>query len=391
MKRITLILFVSAAAVVAVLAGVMVLRKYNRGKVIEATAPSAGHVNVRVETAHTQDVARALYAAGDIESPCVVDIVPKVGGVLEGYLRKNGDVLKEGDPVEEGEQVAVIEHAALDAVAVQADAALKVAQAVVRQAEINYNRLKKDRERVENLYSQGSVSEQQRDQAVSASEAAEAALNLALAQQDSGQAAVNLARLSRQDAFVKTPIAGVLVRTYVDRGNLVGPGRPVMRVASMNPVRVTAEIGEQNISFFAGGPVSAVVTVDACPGKVFNCSAVLKRPDVNRMSRTATVEMELPNAHGVLKPGMFARVRLVLEQKTGVLAVPESALVRNGTTCLFVIEGGKAVKRDVTLGLSDGLLTEIIAGISPGEQIVIAGAQAISDGEDVMAAGKANE
>lgn len=383
MKRSVSVSVVAVIAVVAVLAGVTALRRLVKGRAIEETAPVSGHMNVGVEEARVRDIVRAVYATGEVESPCVVELVPKVGGVLEGYTRADGSLLKEGDSVEAGGQVAVIEHAALDAVVRQAAAALKVAEAAVRQAQIGRDRTKKDGERIENLFNQGSVNEQQRDQAVAGAEAADAALGMAKAQMEAAQAALNLAEINMKEAFLVSPVAGVLVRKYVDPGNLVGPGRPVLRIAVMDPVRVSAEIGERNLGSLAGGSVPAEITVDAIPGRIFAGAAVLKRPDVNRMSRTISVEMELPNPGGLLKPGMFARVRLVLDEKKGVLAAPESAIVRNGGECVFVVEGGKAVRREVKLGLSDGLVSEILSGIQPGEKIVISGAQAISDGEAV--------
>ncbi len=106
-------------------------------------------------------------------------------------------------------------------------------------------------------------------------------------------------------------------------------------------------------------------------------------PVLSPETRTAEVRVEVPNPEGALRPGMTARVRVVLGRREGVVTVPVEAVVRQGgRAVVFVVEDGVARARPVATGLSDGLRVEV-QGVRAGERVVVAGQESLRDGMPV--------
>lgn len=107
-------------------------------------------------------------------------------------------------------------------------------------------------------------------------------------------------------------------------------------------------------------------------------------PGFDPLTRTLDAEVHLPNPDGKLRPGMYGRARIQVGLHKQSLVVPESAVqLSGGQRFLFVIDGGKAQRRAVTIGIDGGTVLEIVSGLKPDEQIVVAGSDALSDGSPV--------
>jgi RND family efflux transporter MFP subunit len=130
--------------------------------------------------------------------------------------------------------------------------------------------------------------------------------------------------------------------------------------------------------------VSAIVSVDAFPGEDFEGQVSRVAPVFDPATRTAQMEIEVPNPGFRLKPGMYARVKLTVERRPDALTVPRSAVVdTEGKRGVFVIQDNAAHFLEVQSGLSDGTRIEIVDGLKEGQQVITTGALALREGDRV--------
>lgn len=182
---------------------------------------------------------------------------------------------------------------------------------------------------------------------------------------------------------VRAPISGVVGRVYVDIGQTVAPGVPVATVANYaSRVRIKATISDQDLRFVKPG-APADVSVTAFPDTVFTGRVTTVTPVLDQMSRTATVELSVGNTGRKLVPGMACGVRLELERKEDVVALPLTALFTNGLSRIAVLEGRTARFRDIETGLVGDRLVEILTGVEPGDSIITTGKERVEDGNEV--------
>lgn len=188
-----------------------------------------------------------------------------------------------------------------------------------------------------------------------------------------------------EKAPVQAPLAGMVGMVTVDKGDSVSPQTAIAQIVSIDNVRVSLDVPEKHLPDVALGQ-AAEITVDAFPGQTFTGKVSKISPIVELATRTAPVEIFIPNPGQKLKPGMFARVKLVLEEREHVRLVPrEAVLGRNPQATLFVVEGKTVRLRPVTTGAGEGGLIEITAGVSNNEEVVIMGQQRLRDGMTVLA------
>ena len=128
----------------------------------------------------------------------------------------------------------------------------------------------------------------------------------------------------------------------------------------------------------------AVVRVQSLEGESFSGRVTRTSWTLAPATRTLRTEVDLPNADGKLRPGMYAQVTIVLVEHENACVVPASAVVtEQDLSWCFVVEDGKAVRRVVTLGIKTGGVVEILAGLSNNELLVQDGIASLSDGQAV--------
>ncbi len=183
-------------------------------------------------------------------------------------------------------------------------------------------------------------------------------------------------------AEVKSPMAGVVVKTFLDMGAVVSPQTPIAQVVSTGRVKAVVNVVEKDIGKVRRGQ-PAVVRVDAYnqdfPGTVTNIS-----PVENPQNRSVEVEITVPNPGGKLKPGMYARSEIRAGKHDG-LAIPVSSVNRREDKSYVMVVGSDAAhEREITLGQDLGELIEVTSGLKEGEQVVTAGAYGLKDGDKVV-------
>ena len=191
-----------------------------------------------------------------------------------------------------------------------------------------------------------------------------------------------LARLDRTE--LRAPVAGVFDEKYVELGELVTPGTPVVRVVSTHRVKITGGVPERfGVDVQKGD--SARVTFDVLPGRAFIGTIEFVGASVNAENRTIPIEIHLENPGGLVKGQMLANVQVERIRLKDVVVVPQEVLQRteNGYQ-VFVAsdQDGRAVAaaRSVELGPSYANRVVIEAGLSPEDPLITSGYRMVDDG-----------
>jgi RND family efflux transporter MFP subunit len=191
---------------------------------------------------------------------------------------------------------------------------------------------------------------------------------------------LNLAVRNQSYANVYSPIDGYVVDRSADLGEYVSTTTKIATIVKINPLRVRIDIPEQAISAVSVGQ-SVSVTTSAWPDRNFSGRIARISPNVTPTSRTLTVEAEIENGGGALKPGQFATVRILQSRSAPATLVPARAVrTESGVSRVFVIKDGKAQERQVQLGQTEGDLIEIKSGVAENESLATSNVEQLSDG-----------
>ncbi len=230
------------------------------------------------------------------------------------------------------------------------------------QARIQLENLKLDLSRIEALYKAGGVSAQQYDQMKTQVKVAEE----------------SIANLDRNTKLL-SPIDGVITQKNFDNGDLA-TGQPILVVMQMQPVKILINISEE---FFpqvkVGTPVE--ITLDIYQGKKFPGRVMLVHPTIDASTRTFQAEVRIDNPGMVIRPGMFARAKVDFGSKERVV-VPDRAVIKQAGTndkYVYVHENGVVSYTKINLGKRVDSIYEVIDGIEPGTEVVIAGQSQLID------------
>jgi multidrug efflux pump subunit AcrA (membrane-fusion protein) len=264
----------------------------------------------------------------------------------------------------------------------------------VNNAKVALDLAEKNLRRSEKLIESGDVSRSQydqqkaqRDQLLQVYEAAlslarqnYAAVMTARANVASAESQLNLARRSLSYALVYSPIDGFVSERNADLGEYVSLTTKVATIVKINPLRVRIDIPEQAIPAISVGQ-SVSVTTSAWPDKNFSGRIARVSPNVTPASRTLTVEAEVENGSGALKPGQFATVRILQSRAQPAVLVPARAIrTEAGVSRVFVIKEGHAQQRVVQLGQTEGDLVQIKNGIAGDELVATSNVEQLADG-----------
>lgn len=261
-------------------------------------------------------------------------------------------------------------------------AALRAGEAQARVAE---SRAKREYERAQQLKEFGLITPQSFDDAKSAVEAAEAATAAAQAQIKTAQA-----RLAKSQLFA--PIDGIVAFRGVNVGDRVenmGGDTPLFRIVDNRLLDLTVSVPSTRLADVKVGQ-AIEFAADALPGRTFTGTVMFINPEIDEASRSARVVAEVVNRDRALKGGMFAKGRIVVTNRGGVLQVPREALLNwsleQKTAEVFVVKGEVAEKRPVKTGASTDGIIEILSGVQAGEQVVTRGGFNIRAGDRVAVA-----
>ncbi len=366
---------------ILIILGIFVLLRGSGRKDQTGPAETAGPLKVIAATVQNGSISESVWVTGEVNALQEVGVTPKISGRLQQMRLPDGTPIEEGVEVEEGQSVALIEDDQYQAAARSAEAALAVARAGRGLAEVNLAEAIREKGRWDKLRQGGSGSEQQLDRAVTDLERARAELKAAEARIVQAEAALAQARVDLAETVIRAPFSGVVSIKHVDVGAFVGPTTPLFRLAEISRVEITGGVADKYLSLLEAGRPRAEIEVDAYPGEVFTGKISRVRPELDRVTRTVAITIEVDNPDRRLKPGMYARIRLVLREKNGVPIIADEAILTTaGETRVFVVEEGIARARKIRLGLEEGNLNEVREGIEAGEQVVVRGHRRLREG-----------
>jgi RND family efflux transporter MFP subunit len=180
-----------------------------------------------------------------------------------------------------------------------------------------------------------------------------------------------------------SPINGVVTARNYDDGDMYG-GNPVLTIEQLNPVKVLVNISEVYYKKVSNGmPVD--IQLDAYENEAFSGKVTIVYPTIDEATHTFPVEVTINNANQKVRPGMFARATVNFGVKNHVL-VPDEALVKQigaGDRYVYVHKGGKVSYNKVELGRHIGNKYEILSGVNPGDEVVVAGQSRLANGKEV--------
>lgn len=357
-----------------------------------AAEKGGGAVPVRTAAVQAGSVTNAIKLTGALEATRTVDVMPKIAGRLETLALEDGTPVLEGLAVTNRQVIAVIDHRDIRAQLAQAKAAVQTARAAIATAKVVLKDRDRERKRMEKLFTEGSTTEQQRDLAVTAYEQSVTGLAQTEAQLVQAQAAVEVIDVNLTEAFLHAPMDGVVSAKYVDPGAMVNATTRIVQVIPMEELKFLIAIPGPYLHLLTAGKTAVSVYSDAAPGRTFTGLIARIYPAVDPVTRTATVEVRLKNERNeagewLLRPGLYAEGRIILEVKSGVVTLPADVVLRRGARFLaFAVKNGKAETRELKIGVRDGNTLEIVEGLRVGEQVVVMGQHRLTDGLPVRLA-----
>jgi len=356
-------------------------------------------------------------SAADPKAPRSVQITPAIESQLERVIAVTGTLAAEdqvtvsfkvtgrleslevdlGSAVEKGQQLGKLTPTDFLLRVTQADAALQQARArlgliaegtddtvdvakaaLVRQAQAVLDQAKLTRDRAASFAKQGIGSRADFDAADANFRVAEGRYQDAIEEVRNRQAVLvqrktelELAKQALSDSRLTAPFSGRVRERHATPGQYLATGAPVVTIVKVNPLRLRLSVPERESSSIRAGQVVRVTLEGdstAHQGRVVRIS-----PAIEEDSRTLSIEAEVANAAGLLRPGAFANAEVITEARDKAILVPASAIVSfAGVEKVFVVKDGKAVERRVTTGRRATNQVEVLKGLTAGESVVVA-------------------
>jgi len=323
--------------------------------------------------------------------------------------------VREGDAVRAGQLLVSLDDAEARATLAQARARVQEAAArldqvrgvttrtaaeSLRRAEIRVAKAERDLERARQLFDAGSASGEQRDDAEKAllvarseedtataqaaslaDQGADQRLAAAALRQAQAAAAVALAKLEEKE--IRAPAAGTILARNVEPGDVVQAGRTLVVLAGEGRTRLTVQPDEKNLAWLHEGQAAEAVA-DAFPAAPFRAALAYISPAVDPARGTVEVRLDVAEPPPFLRPDMTISVNVTVGRKEDALVVP-AEVVRDAATDPWVlrVEGGRAVRRPVRLGLRGEGMLEVVEGLAAGDAVVPPAAGRLEDGARV--------
>lgn len=344
-----------------------------------------GGVAMAVDTglASRHEVIDYVTVVGNLIGEATVDVVPRVAGRLDSIP------VKLGDRVDKGQLVAKVEDREIREQVNQSEANLEVNRATVVSRENDVKVAQSALDRASTSFERGLVSKQALEDSEARYNSAVSQVTVAKAQLQSTQSRLEELKINLSNTSLFAPMAGVVSRRNLDPGSFAGGNTVVLSLVDISTVRLIANLVEKDYKRVEAG-AQALVEVDAFPNEKFTGRVSRVAPVFDPATRTATMEIEVPNPGYRLKPGMYARVQLTADRRPSALTVPRDAIVDiEGKHGLYVVQGDVARFREVQTGISDSVRFEITGGLEEGTRVVTVGSLAIRDGDRITQTGAA--
>lgn len=317
-----------------------------------------------VQTVHLKkgEIVRRVTLPGNVMAYQEATLYAKVTGYLKSIAVDKGDRVKEGDVLAEIEVPEML-----------ADLVKEKAEA--EAAALDFKRVSE---------AQGQASDLVRPQTV----------DTAKAKADVARGGVQRIETLLDYAKITAPFAGVITKRWADPGALIpaatssgtAKNAAVVTLMDFRTVRLDVAVPDTEAPLIKKD-LPMKVTVDELPGRTFDGTITRFAYALDESTKTMATETEIANPDLALRPGMWAKVQIDLQKKTDAQLLPaEALLTEKSKTSVFVVRDGKAQKVPVKTGFDDGISVEITEGLTPDDTVILAGKQAVTDGQPVRTA-----
>jgi RND family efflux transporter MFP subunit len=336
---------------------------------------------VRVAAVRANDDMMAARLPGSTEAFEAANIMARITGYV---AKRSVDI---GDRVTAGQVLAEIAAQELDHQIAQAQATLALNHAALNQAQANREIANVTWGRDSKLLDKGWVTKQQGDTERLNLQAQEAAVAVAEANIRAQQAQLEVLLQHKSYQRVVAPFDGVVTQRNIDNGSLVqadaAGGMPMFTVMHSDVIRIQTYV-PQDQAFGLQKGVGAIVRVPEMPGVEFRGTVSRVASALQPGTRTLQTEIDVPNKEGMLTPGTYCEVELLIPRKTMSLIVPAEAVIfnRNGLSAA-VVENGVVHLRKLTVVRDRGTTLEVSAGVADGDQVILNPPVDISEGRTV--------
>jgi len=308
---------------------------------------------VKIELVKPKTIARTIELTGSVEPTSIA----RIASPAEGPVRNC--TVREGDQVRQGQVILTIGRK-------------RAAEALVASVREELAREEEEARRIEQLVSSGAIPGEQLD---------DAKLRVSRA-----QAKLSQAKESIEDYRIQAPWAGLVAKVFVTDGDFVAPRVPLVEIFNPNSVVIRFAVPETLSPNISAG-IKLLAKLDAYPNRNFNAIITRVYPELDRGTRTRTVEAKIVD-DVALFPGLFARVSIAIKTEPNAITIPDKALLTTpqGDKIVFIVENDKASLRMVKTGVEQGHRIQILEGIKAGELVVISGNENLNDGMKIQLA-----
>lgn len=348
-------------------------------RLLEKQIISAGEdeliiVPVNVAEVQSLTIQEKINYLGNMEGYPSVKVYPKMSDIMKKVYVKNGDFVQKGDVL------AKISDMTVRSSVLQAEAGLASAKAQLANLDVEYERLK-------SLYEQKAVSESQWDQMATQKKVAEYGVKQAAAAYEMSQTQLGFTEIT-------APITGYVSDLMYEEGGMATPQMAFASIHNVDTLSVKVSITDADLAR-AHVDQKALITVNTYPGVLFEGYVENISPVVNPATRTADVEILIPNKDRKLTAGMFARVAIIVGEKENVLVIDKAIAdtqterVQNGggmrdavtvkTYSCYVVKNDVANRVNLTTGIESETQIEVISGLEAGDLLVTMGQNNLSD------------
>ncbi|HET7366547.1 MAG TPA: efflux RND transporter periplasmic adaptor subunit [Burkholderiales bacterium] len=345
---------VALAAVAIVAAGAVTVQRRHAQEEAErkAAKPPLEFAAADIVRLERRRLSVEAELPGTVQAVSQATVRAKVAAEVKRVL------VREGDRVRAGQTVAEFDTANLRAMLAERTAAVAAAKADLATAE-------RTRNQNAELYKQKFISQSAYEASESGFQAKAAAVELAKAQLEQTQIMLN-------DAIVRSPIAGVVAKRYVQPGEKVGFDAPLIQVVDLSDLEVQAQASLADIANIKPGMPTSV-QIEGLAERTFPGRVERINPAAEAGTRSINVYVSLANEGSLLKAGMFARVRLTMAAEREAPALPLSAVRGEGMqSYVWLVARNRLERRPVTVGTRDerAHFVEILAGVAPDDDVI---------------------
>jgi len=346
---------------------------------VHASGPAA--VTATVLTVASEAFRATIPVTGTLVSRSRVEVKAEVIGRVTRFDKE------EGAHVQAGEAVAFVNDENYQLTLRQAETGVKVAEASIERATMVESHARSELDRAEHLLKSGGITDKDLKAAQLAEQDAMAQVTIAKAQMEQARATLDLAQKHIRDTVIRAPISGEIQHKAINTGAYVEAPTAVMTIVDNQRLELECPVASADMAPLRAGQ-RTTFAVNSYPGVTFEGKVIEVNPAVDEQTRSAKVRIQVDNSGGKLKAGMFAQGEILTGVDASAIIIPSSAVYRDDRSAksayVFLLQDGKAARRDVRLGRERDSKLEVVEGLKPGDRVVSEQSIEIAEGVPVQ-------